>query len=268
MQALREDLRLRRRSADLPRVRLGGRRAGGLNRRFGSRSLDGCGRMHGPSSCRYLLIALLVVLRAGIASAGTDDATAHHSFDDVKHWSSVFDDPKRDAWQRPDDLVKALGLRPGMAIADLGAGTGYMSRRLSAAVGPRGTVFAVDTEPSLVAHLRERAERERTANVVPVLASPDNPRLPVAGVDLLLVLDAYHHLDGRIRYFRDLAVALRPGGRVAVIDWHKRPLPVGPELDHKISRDQVVAEMTAAGWVLDSEPDVLPYQYVLIFRWK
>jgi len=225
--------------------------------------------MHGLSSRSRLRIAfLLVILRAGLASAGSDDATTHHSFDDVKHWSSVFDDPKRDAWQRPDELVKALGLRPGMAVAGLGAGTGYMSRRLSEAVGPRGTVFAVDTEPSLVAHLRERAERERTANVVPVLASPDNPRLPAAGVDLVLVLDAYHHLDGRIRYFRDLAAVLRPGGRIAVVDWHKRPLPVGPEPAHKIPREQVVSEMTAAGWALDSEPDVIPYQYFLIFRLK
>jgi len=215
----------------------------------------------------HLLIALLV-LSAGVAAAGPHDATARHSFDDVDHWSAVFDDPKRDAWQKPDEIVKALGLRPGMAVADLGAGTGYMSRRLSEAVGPRGTVFAVDLEPNLVARLRERAERERTANVVPVLASGDNPRLPAGGVDLVLVLDAYHHLDDRLRYFRDLSAALRPGGRVAVIDWHKRPLPVGPDLNHKISREQVTSEMTAAGWTLDSEPDVLPYQYLLVFRRK
>jgi ubiquinone/menaquinone biosynthesis C-methylase UbiE len=143
-----------------------------------------------------------------------------------------------------------------------------MSRRLSEAVGPRGTVFAVDPEPNLVAHLRARAERERTANVVPVLASSDNPRLPTGGVDLVLILDTYHHLDDRLRYFRDLARVLRPGGRVAVIDWHKRPLPVGPDLDHKLAREQVVAEMTAAGWTLDSESDVLPYQYFLLFREK
>lgn len=212
------------------------------------------------------IVSLAVLLDAGPALAGPHDATARHSFANVEHWSSVFDDPARDAWQKPDEIAKALALGPGMTVADLGAGTGYMSRRLSEAVGPSGTVFAVDPEPNLVAHLRARAEHERTANVVPVLASTDNPRLPAASIDLVLVLDTYHHVDDRIRYFGDLRRVLRPGGRVAVIDWHKRPLPVGPSLEHKLAREQVVEEMTAAGWTLHAEPDVLPYQYFLIFR--
>ena len=215
-----------------------------------------------------IAVAVAVVIAHPPAAAGPHDATSRHSFDDVDHWTAVFDDPERDAWQKPDALVEALDLEPGMTVADLGAGTGYMSRRLSKAVGPRGTVFAVDPEPKLVAHLRARAERERTANVVPVLGSTDNPRLPTAGVDLVLILDTYHHLDDRLRYFRDLARVLRPRGRVAVVDWHKRPLPVGPALDHKLSREQVVSEMTAAGWVLTAESDLLPYQYFLIFRRK
>jgi predicted methyltransferase len=228
--------------------------------------------VHGGTPSRLArfgaLLIILAVAHAAPGSAGPHDATSRHPFDDVDHWTAVFDDPERDAWQKPDALVKALALEPGMTVADLGAGTGYMSRRLSEAVGPRGTVFAVDPEPNLVAHLRARAERERTANVVPVLASSDNPRLPTGGVDLVLILDTYHHLDDRLRYLRDLARVLRPGGRVAVIDWHKRPLPVGPDLDHKLAREQVVAEMTAAGWALDSESDVLPYQYFLLFRRK
>jgi ubiquinone/menaquinone biosynthesis C-methylase UbiE len=231
----------------------------------------GAGRLSSPSARRIRDGALLIVLalaRTDLAAAGPHDATASHSFDDVTHWSSVFDDPERDAWQKPDELVTALGLEPGMTVADLGAGTGYMSRRLSAAVGPRGTVFAADPEPNLVAHLRERAEREGTVNVVPVLASKDNPRLPTGAVDIVLVLDTYHHVDDRLRYFRDLRRVLRPGGRVAVIDWQKRPLPVGPDLDHKLAREQVVEEMSGSGWVLAAEPDVLPYQYFLIFRPK
>jgi SAM-dependent methyltransferase len=216
---------------------------------------------------RTLPVALLVVAAWAVtAAAGPHDATARHPFDDVDHWSSVFDDPSRDEWQLPDAVVKALDLAPGMTVADLGAGTGYMSRRLSEAVGPRGTVFAVDPEPNLVEHLRARAEREGLANVVPVLASTDNPRLPAGAVDLVLVLDTYHHVDDRPRYFRDLARVLRTGGRVAVIDWQKRPLPVGPDLEHKLAREQVVEEMAAAGWVIASEPEILPYQYFLVFR--
>jgi ubiquinone/menaquinone biosynthesis C-methylase UbiE len=200
-----------------------------------------------------------------VALAASDDATTHHSFDDVEHWKAVFDDPARDEWQKPAELVKALAIRPGMTVADLGAGTGYFSRHLSTAVGPDGTVFAVEPEPKLLAYLRERAEREKTANVVPVLASLDDPRLPPRSVDLVLVVDTFHHIDHRVAYFRALRRALRSGGRVAIVDWHKRPLPVGPPPEHKLDRDQVVDEMRAAGYALAAEPDVIPYQYVLVF---
>ena len=120
------------------------------------------------SAGRLIAALVLAVVACGHAPA-RHDATAHHPFDDVPQWVAVFDDPKRDAWQRPDDVITALELRPGMRVADLGAGTGYFSRRLSQAVGPTGTVFAVDPEPNLVGYLRTRAEREHTDNVVPVL---------------------------------------------------------------------------------------------------
>lgn len=194
------------------------------------------------------------------------DATTRHSFTDVEHWKAVFDDPARDGWQRPDEVVRALGIRPGMTVADLGAGTGYFSRRLSAAVGPGGSVLAVDTEPKMVEHLRARAEREATDNLVPILASADNPRLPVGAVDLVLVVDTFHHLDDRLTYLRSLRRFLRPQGRLAIIDWHKRDLPVGPPLEHKLAREQVVDELTAAGYGLVDEPGFLPYQYFLIFE--
>ncbi len=212
-----------------------------------------------------VLIALLTIGAAAVP-AGSDRATSHRRFDDPAYWTTVFDDPERAAWQKPDEVVAALGLRPGQCVADLGAGTGYFSRLLSAAVGTGGTVLAVDPEPNLVAHLRERAEREGTDNVTPVLASKDNPRLPAGLVDLVLIVDTYHHIDARLSYLRRLQGALRPGGRVAVIDWQKRPLPVGPEMDHKLAREQVVREMEAAGYRLSQEPTFLPYQYFLIFR--
>jgi len=214
----------------------------------------------------HLRTAALAVALACAPAVAQHAATSHHSFADVEHWASVFDDPARDAWQKPAEVVKGLELRPGQTVADLGAGTGYFSRYLSAAVGPRGTVLASDTEPNMVVHLRERAEKEGTPNVVPVLASPDNPRLPAAGVDLVLVVDTFHHIDDRVTYFRALRRCLGRAGRVAIIDWHKRELPVGPPPEHKLARAQVVEEMTAAGYELGGEPDVLPYQYFLIFR--
>jgi predicted methyltransferase len=217
------------------------------------------------SSTRLSLAVVLALLAPAVAR-GPDQATSHRRFDDAAAWSKVFDDPERDAWQKPAEVVAALGLRAGQTVADLGAGTGYFSRYLARAVAPGGTVLAVDPEPNLVAALRARAEREGTRNVVPVLTSLDVPRLPAGAVDLVLVVDTYHHIDARVAYFRELRGLLRPGGRVAVIDWQKRPLPVGPEMDHKLPRDQVVAEMEEAGWTLAEEPALLPYQYFLIFR--
>jgi SAM-dependent methyltransferase len=238
-------------------------------------------RMHAP--CRRLLRITAVTTLLGCASAApvrgapsapappsshsTHDATTHHSFGDVERWVSVFDDPARDAWQKPAGVVKALQLRSGMCVADLGAGTGYFSRYLAAAVGEAGTVFAVDTEPALVAHLRERAEHEHSPNVVPILASADNPRLPVGAVDVVLIVDTLHHLDDRINYLRRLRRVLKPGGRVVVIDFNKKQdIPVGPPPEHRLAREQVVDEFTAAGYRLASAPDLLPYQYFLIFQ--
>ena len=192
------------------------------------------------------------------------DATSHHPFDNAAYWASVFDDPKRDNWQQPDAVVAALGLRPGMWVADLGAGTGYFSRRLAQAVSP-GVVFAVETEPNLVTHLRGRAEQEATDNVIPVLGSSANPRLPPAALDLVLIVDTYHHIDDRLTYFRRLRGVLKPDGRVAIIDWHKRPIPEGPPPEHKLAREVVVDEMQQSGWRLASEPTVLSNQYFLIF---
>ncbi|MGH7857044.1 MAG: methyltransferase domain-containing protein [Candidatus Binatia bacterium] len=222
----------------------------------------------GASRSALVLAAAAVLAASAVSVAGEPfRATSRHGFDDVERWKQAFDDPKRDEWQKPEAVVDALGLRRGMIVADLGAGTGYFSRYLSKAVGAEGTVFAVDVEPNLVALLRERSEKEVTKNVVPVLASFDNPRLPAGGVDVVFVVDTFHHIDWRLEYFRSLRRALRPEGRVAVIEWRKEKIPVGPpDPEHKLARDRVVDEMKAAGYELAGEPAVLPYQYFLIFR--
>ncbi len=193
-------------------------------------------------------------------------ATSHRSFDDVDHWRKVFDDPERDAWQKPAQVMELLELREGMVVADIGAGTGYFSAGLSRAVGDSGTAFAVETEPNLVAYLRERAEVENTANLVPVLASIDNPRLPAGSLDLALLVDTFHHIDDRLTYFGDFHSLLKVSGRIAVIDWKPGKLPVGPAADHKIDPQEVVTEMEAAGYELSARHETLDYQYFLVFR--
>jgi predicted methyltransferase len=214
---------------------------------------------------RTVVCVGLVLLLAVHAGAASDDATATHSFGDVGHWEKVFDDPARASWQQPDAIVQALALAPGMVVADVGAGTGYLERVLSQAVGPRGVVYAVEVEPTLVTHLRERAERESTANVIPVLGSTDAPRLPAGRVDRILLLDTYHHIDGRVAYFQRLRTALAPGGRVVVVDWEKRQDTIGPELAHRLPREQVTDEMQRAGYRPVPITTPLTHQYVLAF---
>jgi predicted methyltransferase len=197
--------------------------------------------------------------------AQDDDATAHHPFDDAQRWAKVFDDPGRDAWQKPAEVIAAMSIRPGMMVADLGAGTGYFTARLSRAVGPEGTVLAIDPEPEMVKHLGQRAHKDGLENVLPVLGMYEDPFLPRGRVDRVLIVDTYHHIDDRLDYFGQMRGHMAPGGRLVVVDFHKRPLPVGPPPEHKLEREKVVREMEAAGWRLDGEVTTLPYQYVLIF---
>lgn len=200
------------------------------------------------------------------AHPGGDDATSHHSFADADRWSKVFDDPARDAWQKPDTVVTTLALKPGMTVADLGAGTGYFIGRLSRAVGASGLVLAIDPEPDMTRHLGERAKKEGLTNVLPVLGLFDDPLLPKGRVDRVLIVDTYHHIDGRRAYFGRMRAAMAKGGQVAIVDFHKKPLPVGPPPEHKLERATVVEEMTGAGWRLAKESTDLPYQYFLIFE--
>jgi ubiquinone/menaquinone biosynthesis C-methylase UbiE len=230
-------------------------------------------RRHATDTCLVPAAVLLLLAapawgsRAGAQSPqAPHDATAHHPFTDVEKWKRIFDDPKRDEWQKPKQVVEALGLSPGSIVADLGAGTGYFERYLSKAVSPGGIVLAIDTEPAMVRQLAERALKEGTANVVPVLALPQEPFLPPGRVDRVLIADTYHHVDDRIRYFRRLGDLLAPGGRVAIVDFHKRPLPVGPPPEHKLSREFVLDEMKQAGYRLSDEKTFLPYHYFLIFE--
>jgi predicted methyltransferase len=204
--------------------------------------------------------------QAAVEPRDADDAVARHPFDDAQRWAKVFDDPGRDAWQKPTEVIAAMTIRPGMMVADLGAGTGYFTAYLSRAVGPDGTVLAIDPEPDMVKHLGQRAHKDGLGNVLPVLSMFEDPFLPRGRVDRVLIVDTYHHIDDRLDYFGRMRRDMAPGGRLVVVDFHKRPLPVGPPPEHKLERDTVVYEMEHAGWRLDSEVKTLPYQYVLIFK--
>jgi len=207
-----------------------------------------------------LLPALLLL--AAVTAAAQAPHTHRHSFGDAEKWAHVFDDPERDAWQKPHQVIQALGLRPDAVIADIGAGTGYFAVRFANMV-PAGKVYAVDVEPDMVRYLAERAKKEKRANLVAVKGAAGDPRLPEKA-DLVVLVDVYHHIELRERYFRALAASLKPGGRVAVIDF-RMDSPSGPPKSARVAPERVKAELAAAGYALSEEHGFLPRQYFLVF---
>jgi ubiquinone/menaquinone biosynthesis C-methylase UbiE len=223
---------------------------------------------------RYTWIAgcFVLMLQAGCGGHADGrghsghDATMQHRFDDADRWSEQFDSPERDAWQKPRVVIEALGVHAGQFIADIGAGTGYFTVRLSPVVGREGRVMAVDVEPAMVEYIRTRATRAGLDNIEPILTRANEPGLEPTSVDLVFICDTWHHIDDRLRYLERLRDVLRPGGRVAIVDFKPGELPVGPPRGHKLPPEDVIAEFTQANWKLREEHDVLPYQYVLVFE--
>jgi len=191
--------------------------------------------------------------------------TREHSFSGAEHWAQVFDDPARDAWQKPHDVITALSPAPDWTVADIGSGTGYFAARLAHFV-PKGRVYGVDTEPEMVKYLAERAKRDGLANLISIAGSPGDAKLPVK-VDLVLMVDVYHHISQREAYFSKLRGSLKRGARLAVIDF-RLDAPSGPPKSERIPPAQVKAELARAGYALAKEHEFLPNQFFLVFEAK
>jgi ubiquinone/menaquinone biosynthesis C-methylase UbiE len=198
-------------------------------------------------------------------AASAQVAHQHHPPESTRAYIEALEDPHRSEWQKPEEVVAKLDLKPGESVADLGAGSGYFTLRFAKAVGPTGKVYAVDIEKGMLDYLQKRAVSEHLANIVPVLAAAHDPKLAPASVDLIFICDTLHHIADRSTYYPQLAHALRPGGRLVNVDFHKRPLPVGPPVEMKIAKADMIEEATAAGFHVVEEFDCLPYQYFLIF---
>jgi len=186
----------------------------------------------------------------------------HQRFDEPERWAREFEDPSRDAWQKPDEVIAALALKEDASVADLGAGTGYFSVRLARAL-PKGWVYGVDLEPAMTQYLEDRASREELGNLLTLTATEDSPQLPAA-VDCVLIVDTFHHLEDRVNYFYRLRSWLSPGGTLAIIDFNAKST-IGPPPEHRLSPEQVTEELTRAGFTLAAHHDFLPNQYFLVF---
>jgi SAM-dependent methyltransferase len=191
----------------------------------------------------------------------------HKDFSDASTFAQHFDDPARDAWQRPDEVIQHLNITPGSRVVDLGAGTGYFLSRLSAAVGSKGEVLALDVEPNMVRYIEARVRREELPNVVGRVVAADDPGLAPGSVARVLIVDTWHHIDGREGYARKLLRALEPGGEIWVVDFTLES-ELGPPPRHRVPPEQAVRELEAGGLHAEVFRDEqLPDQY-MVRAWR
>jgi arsenite methyltransferase len=205
----------------------------------------------GKHSSRIFVVAATAVLLAGCAQLK----------------QCAYEGVNRDDWQQPQKVIAALNIRPGDRVADLGSGGGYFTFRLAEAVGPGGRVYAVDIDRDMVDLIAKRIKQETLSNIEPVLAKSDDPLLPKTGVDLIFTSNTYHHIDKRIAYFANLRKYLRPGGRIAIIDFDRRSWFVGL-FRHYTPTEFIKPEMEQAGYSLQQELGFLDRQSFLIFTVK
>lgn len=215
---------------------------------------------------RSSFFSLVVIALAGCPKHA-DTAHEHmpHRFEHAEEWAARFEDPARDAWQQPDEVIKALGLPPAALVADIGSATGYFSVRFARALS-EGTVYGVDVESSMVDYLKKRAATEKLTNLKVVLGAFDDPKIPEP-VDCIIIVDTYHHIEERQTYFTKLAASLKPGGRLVIIDF-KKGSKKGPPDAEKIEAAQVTSELVSAGYVLSSSWTFLSDQFFLAFTRK
>jgi SAM-dependent methyltransferase len=179
-------------------------------------------------------------------------------------YSVFLDAPERETWQRPDEVIRALALPEGAVVADVGAGTGYFAVRFARAVGPRGRVLATDVQEEMLSRLEERRREEGLANLEVLRAGFDDPSLPAACCDLVFLANVYKEISGRVAWARRLLPALRPGGRLAVIDYRPEATGVGPPREVRLAEARVRAELAEAGFVSVASHGFLARQYFLV----
>ena len=222
-------------------------------------------------SSRMITVGLAAVLGLSLLWTGPAPAQQGHQHErmpNVMEYLDRLDRPERDQDQKPAQVVEALAIKPGMHVADLGAGSGYFTRRFVEAVAETGKVYVIDIEPEALKYVEESlVHMQRPFNTEFILARPDDPKIPFESVDIIFVCNTYHHLEDRTEYFRNVRSSLKPAGRLVVIDFYHddRSGELSFPKRHLVAREKVVEEMTGAGYRLVKEHPFLPKQYFLEF---
>ena len=165
-------------------------------------------------------LILFFSLSAGCADHQKhQSSTAKHRFDNIEFWVKMFEDPERDAWQKPAEVVALMNLSQGDVVADLGAGTGYFTRRFAVAVGPSGRAIGLDIEASMVKYMTEDAAKLNLTNYEAQVVKTDAAGLAPGSVDVIFLCNTYHHIENRVQYFKNAAKSLKPDGRVITVDF-------------------------------------------------
>jgi ubiquinone/menaquinone biosynthesis C-methylase UbiE len=215
---------------------------------------------------------------ADATPAGAGGASANPGINDrfknpetLEAAAKSFDGPERAAFQTPTDVLAKLKLRPGEVVADIGAGSGYLTPALSKAVGPKGKVYAEDIFDAFLAHVRAKVKDEKLSNVEVVLGTEKDVKLPEACCDVVVILDTYHHFEWPEPMMASIRKATKPGGRLYIIEFHRRPNPLFEvnKVDYKthiqLDDKQVVAQLEKLGWKNLELKDFPPYQYIAVF---
>jgi SAM-dependent methyltransferase len=177
----------------------------------------------------------------------------------------LLEGPDRDLWQLPDQIMDALGVAEGSVVADIGAGGGWFTIRLARRVGTNGTVFAEDIQRQMLEATGRRVAREGLRNVLTVLGTSEDPRLPGGTLDAVLIVDTYHELENPDALLRNIANSLKPQGRVGVVDFKRDGLGPGPAIEERADPESIVRDAEGAGLRLLRRETFLPYQFMLVF---
>ncbi len=208
-----------------------------------------------------LLAAVLAVLT--VSPAAAQDLVPHRPLFPPEDLG-ILEGPDRDAWQMPDEVMDALGIADGATVADLGAGGGWFTVRLARRVGPSGRVYAQDIQPQMIESISRRVSREGLTNVSTVLGTADDPRLPGA-LDAVLVVGTYPEISDPVTLLRRVAAALKPDGRIGIVDFTLEGGGPGPPLQERIEPAEVIENAGRAGLRLLAHERFLRYQYLLVF---